>query len=186
MSDRFRNDRRMEADRLFAAWLRAVDMPESELIHRSREEIAELRRRAESSGIQIPRTSPGFLYHGTSLARASLIRLQGLVPGAKSGWTGDGFAGHVQGRVFFCDTVAKASFYAREMSRARPCILRISTRDLADRVEDPLDTDGSFFVSRPVPAEHLEIWKRNGWAKLPPPQLGMREAPEDPEELPAP
>lgn len=184
--DRFRNDQRMEADRLFAAWLRSVNMPESALIHHSRDEIAELRRRAESSGVQIPRTSPGFLYHGTSLARASLIRLQGLIPGSKSGWKGDGFARHVQGRVFFCDTVAKASFYAREMSRARPCLLRISTRHLSDREEDPLDTDGSFFVSRPVAAEQLEIWKPNGWANLPPPALTAGEPSEEPSELPAP
>lgn len=170
----------MEADRLFAAWLRSVEIPESDLFRRSTEEIAELRRRAGSSGVQIPRTSPGFLYHGTSLARASLIRLQGLVPGAKSGWTGDGFASHVQGRVFFCDTVAKASFYAREMSRARPAILRIACDDLPDRAEDRLDTDGSFFVCRPVPAVHLQIWKGSGWFRLFRLDPAPPETPDDP------
>lgn len=158
----------MEPDRLLSAWLRKRRIRELDFFLLSAAEQQEGRRAAERSGILIPRTEYGYLYHGTSSQRAGRIRQEGLRPDQRSVWTDGQFTLHKRGRVFFCDTITKAIFYARAVSERSPAILRVAEADLADAKEDGKDCGGSFFVEPPVPAEAVEIWTPKGWERLAP------------------
>lgn len=168
MSRRFTEDRRLERERLLAAWLRREEMTEVRFLMLPAAEHKKAVASAEASGILIPRTEPGFLYHGTSAARVERIRDEGLLQNAPSIWAKGEVALHVQDRVFFCDTVGKGLWYARMMSQERPGLLRLRAEHLPDARPDMKDSGGSFFVERPVPPQLLEAWSAEGWEPLAP------------------
>lgn len=157
------HDLRDEENRLLFAWLKRKGLGLSDLMRMSGAEIEEHRKRAEAARIPIPRTEEGYLYHGTSAARAARIRSEGLDPDKPGIWAKTGHGLHTTGRVFVADTVHAALFYAKEMSQTRPALLCMASATLMDRQPDPRDVDGSFFVERSVPATDIEIWTLKGW-----------------------
>lgn len=176
---RFRNEPRMAADRLLAAYLKSAGISQTQLFRMNEEEFSEQRRNAEASGIPIPLTDDDHLYHGTSRRKLKAIADEGLQPDKKSGWTKEGFSLHVRRRVFFCDTVSKASFYASVASERSPAILRVRKDGMADMKEDRMDSEGCFFVERSVHPCDIEMWSGKAWKRLAEPEPEPEERTAD-------
>lgn len=108
----------------------------------------------------------GWLYHGTSQARLPGIRREGLTPQEKTRWARDvGIGQHGVGRVFFAERLSKGCFYAREASKTRPALLRVRQDALPDMRPDPKE-ERCWYVERPVPVGHAEIWNGGAWRPL--------------------
>lgn len=176
---RFRNEPRMAADRLLAAYLKKAGISQTQLFRMNEKDFSEQRRNAEASGIPIPLTDDDHLYHGTSARKLRIITEEGLQPGKKSGWSKEGFSLHVQGRVFFCDTVSKASFYAGVASERSPAILRVRKDVMTDMQEDAMDSEGCFFVERSVHPSDIEMWSGKAWKRLAEPEPEPEERTAD-------
>lgn len=115
----------------------------------------------------IPVTEPDYLYHGTAKARLPQIAKDGLIPSTRSRWSRAPFIGdHSVGKVFFADTVRGAEFYASEASKTRPALLRVRRAALTGTKPDPKDDDGSYFIERRVPPEHIELWTGKLWTPI--------------------
>jgi len=175
--DRFELDRIAAKGRRFNAWVVREKISPTELFRMTQEQRDMIASQAAASGIPIPITEAGFFYHGTSMSRARLIGIEGLAPNKKSSWAKDGYALHRQDRVFFCDTIRAAEFYAVQMSKTRPCLLRIKEDRLQDRNPDPREADGCWFVSRSIAPEDIEIWVSDCWTSISPPETELDTSP---------
>jgi hypothetical protein len=169
--DRFSCDLEDEEDRVFEAFLVRMRLDSTTLGRMSNSDIWALRASALSSrnDFPIPTTDRRYLYHGTSVARLAAISARGLLLGdaSRSRWTKDvGIGTWSYGKVFVADTVRAAIFYAREASRTRPVLLRLSAADLPDRLPDPKEAQGSYYVEREVGPDLVEAWSRGRWKKL--------------------
>lgn len=163
-------DERFSRDRLFKAYLDKIGVGANDLIRMSPEDIDGLRKEAERNKHRLtyPYHEPGYVYHGTSRARLSKIKTEGLVPSEKSRWTKTvGVGNWSLGKTFFARSLASAFFYAESASSTRPAVLRTEMDNLIDARDDHLEQEGtSIFITHPISPEKLEIWTGRGWKSL--------------------
>jgi hypothetical protein len=160
-----------EDARLFSAYLKKKGIDTTDLVRMDDAEKEQLRADARANRHQypIPVTEPDFLYHGTAKARMPAILRDGLVPAQRSRWTRDVFIGDWSvGKILFTSTIGRAEFYASQASKSRPVILRVPRVELADAVPDPKETEGNYYIERPVPPTVIEYWNGRKWVRMKP------------------
>lgn len=161
-----RQDHDFEEDRILQAYLKKNKIDwrtvKSEDWHIIRQDAL-----LNSDLYPIPITESEYLYHGTAKTRLPNILNLGLIPAERSRWQKDPFIGGWSiGKVFLCDTIHSAEFYATQASKNHPVILRVLKSNLSDLKIDLKEKSGHFYVDHIIDPGEIEVWNGKQWKEI--------------------